>query len=185
MLASYSRRKKFLETPVEITSQGKNSSFPLSRAAYSSGSIPHFANASCQIWIWSDSCQASNVAPFFQAVKITSARRRSPRANHDSSMVSEEAVQFNLTPCFFSICLRIDCFASISSCEFTAAHWKGVCGLGTKVPTLTCNAARLPISWCPILITWRQRSAIALTSSSVSPGCPIMKYSLIVCQPRW
>ena len=57
-----------------------------------------------------------------------------------------------------------------------AAHWNGVCGLGTNPPMLTVQRMSLvPLTSRPFAMTLRASSAIATTSSSVSVGSPHMK----------
>ena len=57
-----------------------------------------------------------------------------------------------------------------------AAHWNGVCGLGTKPPMETVQRTSLrPLASRPARITSTARSAISSTSSSVSVGRPHMK----------
>ena len=57
-----------------------------------------------------------------------------------------------------------------------AAHWNGVCGLGTNPPIETVQRMSLePVAARPALITSWARRAICSTSSSVSVGSPHMK----------
>ena len=62
-----------------------------------------------------------------------------------------------------------------NSSVLTLCHWKGVCGLGVKLLTVSVSRRRpLPralVSRC----SRRTVSAIPITSPSVSPGSPIMK----------
>ncbi len=65
-----------------------------------------------------------------------------------------------------------------------AAHWNGVCGLGTKPPMETVQRmSREPVALRPALITSCAIRAICRTSSSVSVGRPHMKYSFTCRQP--
>ena len=65
---------------------------------------------------------------------------------------------------------------SMVSASHCAAHWNGVCGLGTKPPMLTVQRmSRFPLASRPVWITFRARSAMPSTSSSVSVGRPHMK----------
>ena len=66
--------------------------------------------------------------------------------------------------------------ASVVSWSSCAAHWNGVCGLGTKPPIDTVQRMSLrPVTSRPLAITCLARSAISSTSSSVSVGRPHMK----------
>ena len=57
-----------------------------------------------------------------------------------------------------------------------AAHWNGVCALGTKPPIDTVHfTSRVPVTCRPARMTARAMSAISSTSSSVSVGSPTMK----------
>ncbi len=74
--------------------------------------------------------------------------------------------------------------ASVSSAESCGAHWKGVCGLGTKPPMETVQRMSLDFDTSrPFWITFIAMSAICSTSSSVSVGRPHMKYSFTWRQP--
>ncbi len=74
--------------------------------------------------------------------------------------------------------------ASVSSALSCGAHWKGVCGLGTKPPIETVQRMSLePETSRPLAITRVAMSAIWRTSSSVSVGRPHMKYSFTWRQP--
>ena len=65
-----------------------------------------------------------------------------------------------------------------------AAHWNGVCGLGTNPPIEIVQRTSLrPDAARPALITLCAMSAIWTTSSSSSVGSPHMKYSLTCRQP--
>jgi hypothetical protein len=65
-----------------------------------------------------------------------------------------------------------------------AAHWNGVCGLGTKPPIETVQRmSRDPVASRPARITSCASLAICSTSSSVSVGRPHMKYSFTCRQP--
>ena len=66
--------------------------------------------------------------------------------------------------------------SSVVSWSSCAAHWNGVCGLGTKPPIETVQRMSLrPETSRPLAITFVARSAISRTSSSVSVGRPHMK----------
>ena len=68
--------------------------------------------------------------------------------------------------------------ASVVSWSSCAAHWNGVCGLGTNPPIDTVQRMSLrPDTSRPVLMTSRASAAICSTSSSVSVGRPHMKYS--------
>jgi len=70
----------------------------------------------------------------------------------------------------------------VSSSVSCASHWKGVCALGTKGETAAVTWRRGPP--CPAASrVLRLRSKMASRSSRVSPGRPIMKYSLTCRQP--
>ena len=57
-----------------------------------------------------------------------------------------------------------------------AAHWNGVCGLGTKPPIETVHRMSFdPVASRPARMTSCAISAISSTSSSVSVGRPHMK----------
>src|SRR5258708_5942242 len=74
--------------------------------------------------------------------------------------------------------------ASPVSWSHCAAHWKGVCGFGTKPPIDTVHLmSRRPVAFRPASITRCATLAIASTSSSVSVGSPHMKYSLTCRHP--
>ena len=61
--------------------------------------------------------------------------------------------------------------SSVVSWSSWAAHWNGVCGLGTKPPIETVQRMSLrPVTSRPLAITFVARSAISSTSSSVSVG---------------
>ena len=64
----------------------------------------------------------------------------------------------------------------MTSASHCAAHWNGVCGLGTNPPMLTVQRmSRRPLTLRPVSITRLASSAMASTSSSVSVGSPHMK----------
>ena len=66
--------------------------------------------------------------------------------------------------------------ASVVSWSSWAAHWNGVCGLGTKPPIDTVQRMSLrPATSRPVRMTSLASSAICSTSSSVSVGSPHMK----------
>ena len=66
--------------------------------------------------------------------------------------------------------------SSITSASHCAAHWNGVCGLGTKPPMLTVQRmSRRPLTLRPVSMTRRTSAPMARTSSSVSVGSPHMK----------
>ena len=74
--------------------------------------------------------------------------------------------------------------ASTVSGSACAAHWNGVCGLGTKPPIDTVQRMSLwPAASRPARMTSWAISAISSTSSSVSVGRPHMKYSFTWRQP--
>ena len=71
-----------------------------------------------------------------------------------------------------SFCRR----SSVVSWSSCAAHWNGVCGLGTKPPIETVQRMSFwPVTSRPLAMTRLARSAICSTSSSVSVGRPHMK----------
>ncbi len=66
--------------------------------------------------------------------------------------------------------------SSVVSWSSCAAHWNGVCGLGTKPPMDTVQRMSFwPETSRPLAMTFFARSAISRTSSSVSVGRPHMK----------
>ena len=66
--------------------------------------------------------------------------------------------------------------SSVVSWSSCAAHWNGVCGLGTNPPIETVQRMSLrPETSRPVAMTRLARSAMASTSSSVSVGSPHMK----------
>ncbi len=66
--------------------------------------------------------------------------------------------------------------SSMTSGAAWAAHWNGVCGLGTKPPIDTVQRMSFcPETSRPLAMTFFARSAISRTSSSVSVGSPHMK----------
>ena len=119
--------------------------------------------------------QASIPAPNSQARRTTGAKRRSPLPIKSSIAEIRTSVKFTFTPfiprnsAFSKACLR-----SNSAVE-TECHWKGVWGLGVKLEMVKVKFNRLRPdalhSWCSQRIV----SAIPITSTSVSPGKPIIK----------
>ncbi len=66
--------------------------------------------------------------------------------------------------------------SSTTSGAACAAHWNGVCGLGTKPPIETVALmSREPVACRPARMTSWAMVAISRTSSSVSVGSPHMK----------
>ncbi len=144
---------------------------------YRARSMPKWTNASSHTGRRSWSSHESKRAPFFQARSITSARGRSPRAKMPSSTEALASWVLSLTAFWpRAPSRRICCLRATSESPSIAAHWKGVCGLGTWVETLTTTSTALPrAARLPAATVRMPVSTTPRTSSSVSVGRPIMK----------
>src|SRR5450759_5977334 len=80
----YSSRRKSVETPASMTCHGSSLCRGILRYRKSAGSRPEAAMACRHTWNANDSRQASNLAPFFQAVSMTLLTLGSPRLRNPS-----------------------------------------------------------------------------------------------------
>ena len=105
----------------------------------------------------------------------------SPLAKTPSNSLMAGSCHLKVTLFFFSSRLRRSCLLLVSLRPICSSHWKGVWGLGTKVATDAVTF--FPPAFLAIFRTLPESSAMAIKSSSVSVGRPIMKYSFMDSHP--
>mmetsp|Transcript_3080 Transcript_3080/g.11463 ORF Transcript_3080/g.11463 Transcript_3080/m.11463 type:complete len:289 (-) Transcript_3080:1302-2168(-) len=125
-------------------------------------------------------------APSSHDLRTTSHSERSPLPMKSSMALIRMDVQLDLTLGTFASASFRSLPRLANSSVDTECHWNGVCGFGVKLERVRVSVSLSRLrALLPPTVFWSQStvSAMPSTSASVSPGKPIIKYSLTFLQP--